>query len=127
MTLFARAGPTARRAGPLFQQPALPRLDCQSDGAHAVGCLRLACPVAPQRALITAPRVSGDTQNAKVSPEVTKSPSVRAAMESIDLASWFRRVHEWFPGHSPLSLAPDYEVRTVRAVRAVRGGGGDLL
>lgn len=54
-------------------------------------------------------------KNAKVSPEVTSDPEVKAAMEAVDLHEWFRSL-PWQPGKSPLSLAPDYEV-------CVRGGG----
>lgn len=31
-------------------------------------------------------------------------------MEATDLQDWFKRTHTWSKGHSPLSLAPDYEV-----------------
>ena len=48
-------------------------------------------------------------KNAKVSPEVMADPDVKAQMEGVDLAEWFRSL-PWREGHSPLSLAPDYEV-----------------
>lgn len=47
-------------------------------------------------------------KNAKVSPEVMADPEVKAAMEAIDLAQWFKRL-PWSRGDSPLSLAPQYE------------------
>jgi len=36
-------------------------------------------------------------------------PSVKAAMEAVDIHEWFRSL-PWRRGRSPLSLAPDYEV-----------------
>jgi hypothetical protein len=54
-------------------------------------------------------------QNAKVSPEVVSQPAVHSAMEGMDLHEWFRRVHEWREGYSPLTLAPDYEVGGIEA------------
>jgi hypothetical protein len=59
--------------------------------------------------------MTASVQNAKVSPGVVAAPEVKAAMEAMNLREWFTRVHEWFPGYSPLSLAPEYEVRGVTA------------
>ena len=42
------------------------------------------------------------------SPEVDKDPLRLAAMKQIDLKAWFARM-PWKQGHSPLSLAPEYE------------------
>lgn len=47
-------------------------------------------------------------RNALVSPEVTGDPDLKAAMEAVDIHRWFREM-PWRPGHSPVSLAPDYE------------------
>jgi hypothetical protein len=46
--------------------------------------------------------------NGLVSPEVTADPSVEAAMRAIDVHQWFREM-PWRPGHSPVTLAPEYE------------------
>ena len=42
------------------------------------------------------------------SPEVANDPLRLAAMKKVDLKAWFARM-PWKQGHSPLSLAPDYE------------------
>jgi putative CocE/NonD family hydrolase len=47
-------------------------------------------------------------RNALVSPEVTSDPELEAAMQAVDVHQWFREM-PWQPGHSPVSLAPDYE------------------
>ncbi|NNF11932.1 MAG: CocE/NonD family hydrolase [Gemmatimonadetes bacterium] len=47
-------------------------------------------------------------RNALVSPGVTSDPELKAAMEAVDIHQWFREM-PWRPGHSPVSLAPDYE------------------
>lgn len=47
-------------------------------------------------------------RNALVSPEVTADPELEAAMQAVDIHQWFREM-PWSPGHSPVSLAPDYE------------------
>mgnify|MGYP002622254086 FL=1 len=47
-------------------------------------------------------------RNALVSPEVTGDPEVEAAMRAVDIHQWFREM-PWRPGHSPVSLAPEYE------------------
>jgi len=36
-------------------------------------------------------------------------PEAAAALAAVDMAAWFRRLHAWRPGHSPLSAAPEYE------------------
>lgn len=41
-------------------------------------------------------------------PEVRKDPAKLAAMQAIDLKSWFARL-PWSRGHSPLSPVPEYE------------------
>ena len=42
-----------------------------------------------------------------------ESPAVRGdalvALAAVNLADWMGRIHEWRPGHSPLSVAPEYE------------------
>jgi hypothetical protein len=43
------------------------------------------------------------------SPALQHDPRARAELESVDLADWMRRIHEWRPGHSPLSAAPEFE------------------
>lgn len=47
-------------------------------------------------------------RNALVSPEVLADPELEAALRSVDVHRWFREM-PWRPGHSPVSLAPDYE------------------
>lgn len=47
-------------------------------------------------------------RNALVSPEVTSDPEIHAAMQEVDIRQWFREM-PWRPGHSPVSLAPEYE------------------
>jgi putative CocE/NonD family hydrolase len=47
-------------------------------------------------------------RNALVSPEVTSDPEIQAAMQAVDVHQWFREM-PWRPGHSPVSLAPEYE------------------
>jgi uncharacterized protein len=42
------------------------------------------------------------------SPETLADPSRKAALEAVDIESWFRRM-PWQPGDSPLSAAPEYE------------------
>jgi len=42
------------------------------------------------------------------SPEVTKDPLRLAAMKAVDIKAWFARM-PWKQGHSPISLAPEYE------------------
>ncbi|MEW5298648.1 MAG: hypothetical protein WDW36_001743 [Sanguina aurantia] len=56
----------------------------------------------------TMKQVTWAFKNAKVSPEVMADPGVKAAMDAIDLAHWFRRL-PWSRGDSPLALAPQYE------------------
>ena len=46
--------------------------------------------------------------NALVSPEITADPELKAAMDAVDVRQWFREM-PWRPGHSPVSLAPEYE------------------
>jgi len=41
--------------------------------------------------------------------QVRSDPAASAALAAVDLADWFTRLHEWRPGHSPLSAAPEYE------------------
>jgi putative CocE/NonD family hydrolase len=47
-------------------------------------------------------------RNALVSPEVTANPERAAALREVDVHAWFRNM-PWRPGHSPVSLAPEYE------------------
>ncbi|XOV86522.1 MAG: CocE/NonD family hydrolase [Pseudomonadota bacterium] len=42
------------------------------------------------------------------SPETELNPARRAALEQVDLAHWFRNL-PWWPGHSPLTAAPEFE------------------
>jgi len=42
------------------------------------------------------------------SPEAQKSPRLMAALKAIDIKAWFASM-PWKPGHTPLSLLPDYE------------------
>jgi putative CocE/NonD family hydrolase len=42
------------------------------------------------------------------SPELKRDPARLAAMKAIDIRDWFRRM-PWRRGHSPVSLAPEYE------------------
>ncbi|MBL8548799.1 MAG: CocE/NonD family hydrolase [Hyphomonadaceae bacterium] len=41
-------------------------------------------------------------------PEIRSDPAMLAALRAIDLKDWFARM-PWTRGHSPLSLAPEYE------------------
>ncbi len=43
------------------------------------------------------------------SPALQRDPVARAALEAVDIADWMHRIHEWRPGHSPLSAAPEFE------------------
>lgn len=43
------------------------------------------------------------------STAVQDDPATLAALAAVDMRVWLRRLHEWQPGHSPLSLAPEYE------------------
>ncbi|GAX82516.1 hypothetical protein CEUSTIGMA_g9943.t1 [Chlamydomonas eustigma] len=56
----------------------------------------------------TMKQVTWAFRNAKVSPEVTSNPDVKAQMEAMDIRDWFKTL-PWREGNSPLSLAPDYE------------------
>jgi len=47
-------------------------------------------------------------RNALVSPSVVSDPELRAALEAVDLRQWFHEM-PWRPGHSPLSMVPEYE------------------
>jgi hypothetical protein len=47
-------------------------------------------------------------RNGLHSPAVQADPTRRAAMEAVDLRAWFANM-PWRPGHSPISLAPEYE------------------
>ncbi len=47
-------------------------------------------------------------RNGLQSPAMQADPALRATMEALDLRAWFAKM-PWRPGHSPLSLAPDYE------------------
>lgn len=42
------------------------------------------------------------------SPEAQKNPRLMAALKGVDLKAWFTSM-PWKPGHTPLSLIPDYE------------------
>jgi len=42
------------------------------------------------------------------SPEVQRDPEKIAALKAIDVGDWFRRM-PWRRGHSPVTLAPEYE------------------
>jgi len=42
------------------------------------------------------------------SPEVQRDPEKLAALKAIDVGDWFRRM-PWRRGHSPVTLAPEYE------------------
>lgn len=41
-------------------------------------------------------------------PEIRNDPARKAALQAIDIKEWFGRM-PWSRGHSPLSLAPEYE------------------
>ena len=43
------------------------------------------------------------------SPALQRDPAALAALEAVDIAEWMSRIHEWRPGHSPLSAAPEFE------------------
>ncbi|WP_417452117.1 CocE/NonD family hydrolase, partial [Kordiimonas sp.] len=47
-------------------------------------------------------------KHALLSPKTKADPARREALESVNLADWFRDM-PWTPGHSPLSAAPEYE------------------
>ncbi len=42
------------------------------------------------------------------SPQAQKNPRLMAALKAVDLKAWFGSM-PWKPGHTPLSLIPDYE------------------
>jgi putative CocE/NonD family hydrolase len=42
------------------------------------------------------------------SPEIANDPARLAALEAVDIKAWFAKL-PWTRGHSPLSLAPEYE------------------
>jgi putative CocE/NonD family hydrolase len=42
------------------------------------------------------------------SPEAQKNPRLMAALKAVDIKAWFASM-PWKPGHTPLSLIPDYE------------------
>ncbi len=42
------------------------------------------------------------------SPQAQKNPQLLAALKGVDLKAWFASM-PWKPGHTPLSLIPDYE------------------
>lgn len=46
---------------------------------------------------------------ARESDAVRADPALRAALAEVDLADWFKHIHDWSPGHSPLSASPEYE------------------
>jgi putative CocE/NonD family hydrolase len=47
-------------------------------------------------------------RHALLSPKTAKDPARRAALDEVDLVAWFRDM-PWWPGHSPLAAAPEYE------------------
>lgn len=47
-------------------------------------------------------------RHALLSPKTAKDPARRAALDEVDLVAWFRHM-PWWPGHSPLAAAPEYE------------------
>jgi putative CocE/NonD family hydrolase len=47
-------------------------------------------------------------RHALLSPKTTADPERKAALETADLAEWFRQL-PWWPGHSPLAAAPEFE------------------
>src|SRR5205807_2055954 len=46
--------------------------------------------------------------NALRSPEVDGDPEVARALKAVDQREWFAKM-PWRPGHSPVSLVPEYE------------------
>jgi putative CocE/NonD family hydrolase len=47
-------------------------------------------------------------RHALLSPATALDPSRKAALEQVDLPAWFRKL-PWWPGHSPLAAAPEFE------------------
>jgi putative CocE/NonD family hydrolase len=47
-------------------------------------------------------------RHALLSPETAANPERKAALEQVDLPAWFRNL-PWWPGHSPLAAAPEFE------------------
>lgn len=47
-------------------------------------------------------------KHALLSPKTKADPARKAALEAVDVTSWFHDM-PWSPGHSPLSAAPEYE------------------
>lgn len=47
-------------------------------------------------------------RHALLSPETAANPKRKAALEQVDLPGWFRNL-PWWPGHSPLAAAPEFE------------------
>jgi uncharacterized protein len=46
---------------------------------------------------------------ARESEAARTDPALHDALERVDLAQWLTHVHDWQPGHSPLSASPEYE------------------
>jgi uncharacterized protein len=46
---------------------------------------------------------------ARESEAARADPARHDALERVDLAQWLTHVHDWQPGHSPLSASPEYE------------------
>ena len=54
-------------------------------------------------------QVTWAIKRAMESPAVIGDPVKYAALDTMDIAAWFRRIAQWKPGASPLSAAPEYE------------------
>ncbi|MBC3915882.1 CocE/NonD family hydrolase [Undibacterium sp. CY18W] len=54
-------------------------------------------------------QVTWAIKRAMESPGILGDKAKYDALASLDIEAWFRRVEQWQPGASPLSLAPEYE------------------
>jgi hypothetical protein len=58
-------------------------------------------------------------RHALVSQETQDDPARRSILQNIDIVAWFRNM-PWRPGHSPLTVAPEYEETLFRQWREGR-------
>ncbi|MYM84315.1 CocE/NonD family hydrolase [Duganella sp. FT50W] len=54
-------------------------------------------------------QVTWAIKRAMESPAIINAPEKARHLAELDIAAWFRRIHSWLPGDSPLSAAPEYE------------------
>jgi putative CocE/NonD family hydrolase len=54
-------------------------------------------------------QVTWAIKRAMESQAIIDDPEKSRRLAELDIAAWFRRIHNWTPGDSPLSAAPEYE------------------